>query len=75
MDSITQLFVTKSGYDAIAVFVDILTKMVHFTPTYMDCSARDVARLLATLSLNITDCLQNLFWIEIPGSHLSSGQS
>jgi hypothetical protein len=45
MDFITQLPVTKSGYDAIAVFVDRLTKMVHFAPTYTDCSARDVARL------------------------------
>jgi hypothetical protein len=45
MDFITQLPVTKSGYDAIAVFVDMLTKMVHFAPTYTDCSARDVARL------------------------------
>jgi hypothetical protein len=42
---ITQLPVTKSGYDAIAVFVDRLTKMVHFAPTFTDCSARDVARL------------------------------
>jgi hypothetical protein len=45
MDFITQLPVTKSGYDAIAVFVDRLSKMVHFAPTYTDCSARDVARL------------------------------
>jgi hypothetical protein len=45
MDFITQLPVTKSGYDAIAVFVDRLTKMVHFGPTYTDCLARDVARL------------------------------
>jgi hypothetical protein len=45
MDFITQLPVTKKGYDAIAVFVDRLTKMVHFAPTYTDCSAIDVARL------------------------------
>jgi hypothetical protein len=45
IDFITQLPVTKSGYGAIAVFVDRLTKMVHFAPTYTDCSARDVARL------------------------------
>jgi hypothetical protein len=46
MDFITQLPVTKSGHDAIAVFVDRLTKMVHFAPTVTDCSARDVACLL-----------------------------
>jgi transposase InsO family protein len=45
MDVITQLPVTKKGYDTIAVFVDRLTKMVHFAPTYTDCSAVDVARL------------------------------
>jgi hypothetical protein len=45
MDFITQLPVTKSGHDAIAVFVDRLTKMVHFAPMVTDCSARDVARL------------------------------
>jgi transposase InsO family protein len=45
MDFITQLPVTKKGYDAIAVFVDRLTKMVHFAPTYTDCSSKNVARL------------------------------
>jgi hypothetical protein len=30
MDFITQLPVTKRGHDAIVVFVDRLTKMVHF---------------------------------------------
>jgi hypothetical protein len=30
MDFITQLPVTKTGYDAIAVSVDMLTKVVHF---------------------------------------------
>jgi hypothetical protein len=43
MDFITQLPATKSGYDDITVFVDRLTKMFHFAPTYTDCSARDVA--------------------------------
>jgi hypothetical protein len=42
MDFITQLPVTKTGYDAIAVSVD---KMVHFAPTFTECSARVVARL------------------------------
>jgi hypothetical protein len=42
---ITQLPVTKKGYDVIATFVDRLTKMVHFAPTYTDCSAIDIARL------------------------------
>ena len=30
MDLITQLLKTKNGYDAIVVFVDRLSKMVHF---------------------------------------------
>jgi transposase InsO family protein len=45
MDFITQLPVTKSGYNAIAVLVDRLTEMVHFAPTFTDCSASDAARL------------------------------
>lgn len=35
MDFITDLPVTNEGHDAIAVFVDRLTKMVHFVPTRM----------------------------------------
>jgi hypothetical protein len=45
MDFITQLPVTKSGHDAIVVFVDRSIKMVHFAPTDTDYSARDIARL------------------------------
>jgi hypothetical protein len=45
MDFITQLLVTKSGYDAIAVFVDRFTKMVHLAPAFTDCPVRDVAPL------------------------------
>jgi hypothetical protein len=45
MDFITQLPATKSGHDAIAVFVNRLTKMVHFALTYTDRSSRDIARL------------------------------
>jgi hypothetical protein len=45
MDFITQLPVTKSGHDAIFVFVDKLTEMLQFAPTVTTCSARDVARL------------------------------
>jgi hypothetical protein len=45
MGFIIQLLVTKSGSDAIAVFVDRLTKMVHFAFTFTDCSTRDIARL------------------------------
>jgi hypothetical protein len=45
MDFITQLPVTKNGHDAIVVFVDRLSKMVHFAPTTTICSAQGVARL------------------------------
>jgi hypothetical protein len=45
MDFITQLSVTKAGHDAIVVFVDRLTKMVHFAPTTTSVSAEGVAHL------------------------------
>jgi hypothetical protein len=45
MNFITQLPVTKKGYDDIAVFVDRLSKIFYFAPTYTDCSAIDIARL------------------------------
>jgi len=39
-DFISGLPVTKSGFDAIAVFVDRLTKYVHVVPTTTRCTAR-----------------------------------
>ena len=42
MDFITQLPETSRGHDAILVFVDRLTKMVHFAPTRIDVSAEGV---------------------------------
>jgi hypothetical protein len=46
MDFITGLKPTKSGYDSICVFVDRLTKMVHFVPTKVTVTAEDTAFLL-----------------------------
>ncbi|NCU37062.1 hypothetical protein EOM75_13760, partial [Candidatus Falkowbacteria bacterium] len=45
VDFIVHLPRTYNGYDAITVFVDRLTKMVHFTPCTTDISARDFAHL------------------------------
>ena len=45
MDFIIQLPATQKGHDAILVFVDRLTKMVHFAPTRIDVSAKGVAQL------------------------------
>lgn len=53
MDFIVQLPVTDprpgmaKGYDAILVFVDRLSKMVHILPTYTTASAVDTAHLFA----------------------------
>lgn len=43
MDFITQLPKTKSGKDAIVVFVDRLTKMTHFAAVKTDFTAEQVA--------------------------------
>jgi hypothetical protein len=45
MDFIVELPTTAAGYDAILVFTDKLTKMVHFAATTTKCTASDAARL------------------------------
>jgi hypothetical protein len=45
MDLITQLPVTKKGHDAIIVFVDKHSKMVHYAATTTKCTAENVARI------------------------------
>ena len=43
MDFITQLPRTRTGFDAIIVFVDTFSKMVHFAPTKTTATAPDTA--------------------------------
>ena len=43
MDFITQLPCTRTGFDAIIVFVDTFSKMVHFAPTKTTATAPDTA--------------------------------
>ena len=45
IDLIVQLPKTKTGYDAIVVFVDRLSKMVHFQPTVTTATAPDIAKI------------------------------
>ncbi|KAJ9530115.1 hypothetical protein QJQ45_023360 [Haematococcus lacustris] len=45
LDLITQLPNTTAGHDAIAVFVDKLTKMIHAVPTTTTVTASTLARL------------------------------
>ena len=45
MDFITQLPKTKAGHDAIVVFVDVFSKMVHFVPTKTTATAPETAKL------------------------------
>lgn len=45
MDFIVRLPKTPRGFDAIAVFVDKLTKQVHFAPCHTNDTASDFARL------------------------------
>lgn len=56
MDLITSLPSTSRGHDAIAVFVDKLSKMVHFAPTTSDVDAAGMARLF----LDRVVCLHGL---------------
>ena len=43
MDFITQLPKTKAGFDAIVIFVDTFTKMIHLVPTKIMATAPDTA--------------------------------
>src|SRR3954454_16558554 len=45
MDFITQLPRTKSGFDAIVVFVDTFSKMVHLVPTRTTATAPDTVKI------------------------------
>src|SRR5215218_1197243 len=45
MDFITQLLKTKAGNDAIVVFVDTFSKMVHFAPSKTTATAPDIAHI------------------------------
>jgi hypothetical protein len=45
MDFITQLPITRQGNDAIVVFVDRLSKMVHFAAIKTSVSAEEFARI------------------------------
>ena len=45
MDFIVQLPRTKSGFDAIVVFVDRLSEMVHFAATTTTVTAKETARI------------------------------
>jgi len=46
MDLITQLPVSKDGHDAIVVFVDKLSKMVHWVATRTSATAPELARVM-----------------------------
>lgn len=45
MDFIGPLPKTKTGYDSIVVFVDKLTKMVHYSPAHIKDTAVDIAKI------------------------------
>ena len=45
MDFVTHLPKTKSGYDALLVMVDYVTKMMILRPTYSVATTVDTARL------------------------------
>jgi transposase InsO family protein len=45
MDFITDLPKTTLGHEAVCVFVDKLTKMVHIAPTTSNCDAPELAKL------------------------------
>ena len=57
LDLITSLPQTEKGFDAIVVFVDMLTKMAHFWPCTTEVTGEGVAQLFLTMCLDCMDCL------------------
>ena len=74
MDLITQLPKTKDGHDAIVVFVDRLSKMVHFQPTVTTASAPDIAKIFFNTIFRLLACLLLLSLIEIQDLQAYSGK-
>ena len=48
VDFIQDLLETKAGHTAIVVFVDRLSKMVHFAPAWNNMGAEEFAQILVT---------------------------
>jgi hypothetical protein len=76
MDFITQLPITGQENDAIVVFVDRLSKMVHFAATKTSVSVEEFARICrheifglhgvpAELVLDRDPRFTSKFWIEL----------
>ena len=66
MDFIVELPKSKSGFDAITVFVDRLSKMAHFVPCHTASSAPQIATLF----------IANIFRIHgLPSSIISDRDS
>ena len=60
MEFITKLPETRKAHDAIMVFVDRLTKMVHFAPTRTEASAEDVAHLFMEHVIRLHGCPEDV---------------
>ena len=56
MDFVTHLPKTKSGYDALLVMVDYVTKMMILRPTYSVATAVDTARLFVDFVKSLRCC-------------------
>ena len=53
MDLITHLPKTRSGYDALLVMVNYVTKMMILRPTYTTATAVDTARLFVDVMVRV----------------------
>ena len=60
VDMITGLPMTARGYNAIIVFVDRLTKMVHLVPTTENLTSRGFAEMLLSQVIRLHSCPDNI---------------
>src|SRR3954471_18229366 len=71
MDFITHLPRTKKGYDAIVVFVDMFSKMVHLAPSRTMATAPETAQIFFDNVVKLHGLPKT---IEIPNSPVVSGK-
>ena len=74
MDFITHLPKTRSGYDALLVMVDYMTKMMILRPTYSTAMAVDTAILFVDAAVRTHDLPKVIVSDRTPNLPITYGE-